>query len=129
MTDSPLTLAIAHLRYGVYTCAAAGTVLLYDILLTSEDEIRLIWPSRFSLAKFLYFMVRPNPPTIGTDHSRYLLLYQSRIVTFPFRVSFWGCIVRVAPCLLPGETLTATFIDLANLRGPLSTDVSTYPCR
>jgi Family of unknown function (DUF6533) len=50
---------VAHLRAGVYTCAAGGTILLYDILLTSSDEMRLIWASSFSLVKCLYFVVSP----------------------------------------------------------------------
>jgi Family of unknown function (DUF6533) len=48
---------VDHLRAGVYTCAAGGTILLYDIIITSEDEIRLIWASQFSLVKCLYFVV------------------------------------------------------------------------
>ena len=54
-----LTSTVAHYRAGVYTTAAGGTVLLYDILLTSEDEIRLVWASSFSLVKCLYFVVSP----------------------------------------------------------------------
>jgi hypothetical protein len=53
-----LVSAVSHLRASAYTTGAGGTVLLYDILLTLEDEKRLIWPSRFSLVKLLYFIVR-----------------------------------------------------------------------
>lgn len=56
---------IAHLRAGVYTCAAGGTILLYDMLLTSKDEIRLIWPSRFSLVKCLYLVVSLSPSALS----------------------------------------------------------------
>jgi Family of unknown function (DUF6533) len=52
---------VAHIRAGVYTCAAGGTILLYDILLTTGEEIRLIWPSPFSFVKCLYFVVSPPP--------------------------------------------------------------------
>jgi Family of unknown function (DUF6533) len=58
---------VAHLRAGVYTCAAAGTILLYDMLLTSKDEIRLIWPSKFSLVKCLYLVVGPPKPRGDLD--------------------------------------------------------------
>jgi Family of unknown function (DUF6533) len=50
--------ALRGLRASGYTTIAGGTVLLYDITLTLEDEIRLIWPSKFSLVKVLYFIVR-----------------------------------------------------------------------
>ncbi|PVG03744.1 hypothetical protein CPB86DRAFT_848698, partial [Serendipita vermifera] len=52
---------ISYLQAARYTCAAGGTVLLYDILLTTKDEVRLIWPSRFSLVKVLYFINRYFP--------------------------------------------------------------------
>jgi len=58
-----LTSTVAHLRAGTYTGAAAGTILLYDILLTSKDEIRLIWPSKLSLVKCLYLVV--SPPSVA----------------------------------------------------------------
>ena len=58
--ESQLAPVVEHLRAGVYTCAAGGTILIYDILLTSKDEIRLIWPSRMSPVKFLYLVVRPS---------------------------------------------------------------------
>jgi Family of unknown function (DUF6533) len=62
-------LIVAHLRAGVYTCAAGGTVLLYDIIITSEDEIRLIWASSFSLVKCLYFVVsHPRRQLHGRPH-------------------------------------------------------------
>jgi hypothetical protein len=57
--------AITHLQAGRYTCAAGGTVLLYDILLTTKDEVRLIWPSRFSLVKVLYFIVSTFHPSFS----------------------------------------------------------------
>jgi hypothetical protein len=60
--------AITHLQAARYTCAAGGTVLLYDILLTTKDEVRLIWPSRFSLVKVLYFIVS----TFHTAFSSYV---------------------------------------------------------
>ncbi|KDQ55175.1 hypothetical protein JAAARDRAFT_37707 [Jaapia argillacea MUCL 33604] len=37
---------------------AATAFLVYDILLTLDDEVKLIWPKRWSFTKFLYFFVR-----------------------------------------------------------------------
>jgi len=44
-----------------YICIATLCVLIWDILVMSSDEIRLIWPSRLSLAKVLYFFNRYLP--------------------------------------------------------------------
>lgn len=49
--------AVQHLRATSYTCAAAITILLYDMMLTMPAEVALIWPARFSLVKLLYFLV------------------------------------------------------------------------
>jgi len=56
-----LVSTVAHLRAGAFTGAAGGTILLYDILITSKDEIKLIWASSFSLVKCLYFVVGLHP--------------------------------------------------------------------
>ena len=58
LMDEPLVSTLAHLQAGVFTCAAAGTVVAYDILLTTSDEVRFTWPSKLSLPKCLYFVVR-----------------------------------------------------------------------
>jgi Family of unknown function (DUF6533) len=76
-----LILVLVPMRAARLTCAAAGTVLLYDILITTPEEIRFIWPSKFSLPKCLYFMVSPCVPTMAV-----LTLAYARIAIFPFHV-------------------------------------------
>lgn len=61
MSSATFVESMEHIRAGTYTCAAGGTVLLFDMLLTMGDEIRLIWPSRCSLVKSLYFINRYFP--------------------------------------------------------------------
>lgn len=85
--DTIVVPLVTHLRAGAYTCAAGGTILLYDILLTTKDEMRLIWPSRWSLVKCLYLVVRRRSPS-GLTRSLF-----ARIVIYRFLVWFWECTV------------------------------------
>ncbi|KAJ7577254.1 hypothetical protein C8J56DRAFT_971436 [Mycena floridula] len=55
---------------------SALALLLYDILLSSDEEVQLIWPKPLSLTKLLYFFVRYCPLLVqisvlfvGTDLS------------------------------------------------------------
>ncbi|KDQ62363.1 hypothetical protein JAAARDRAFT_457843 [Jaapia argillacea MUCL 33604] len=49
---------ISDIRTVNYANVASLAWLLYDILLTSEDESRSIWRSRWSLPKVLYLCLR-----------------------------------------------------------------------
>ncbi|KAJ3522781.1 hypothetical protein NMY22_g11738 [Coprinellus aureogranulatus] len=68
-----------------YNCVAALALLLYDILLTVEQEVRVIWPVSWTFTKFLFFFVRyftvllqisvmfiGTPPLRFTNHECYI---------------------------------------------------------
>jgi len=107
---------LVPMRAARLTCAAAGTVLLYDILITTSDEIRFIWPSQFSLPKFLYFMVGcPRFLPRHTDSN----ICQNRY--FPVPCVILGMYCTVIPIYKPLWLTPSP--DLAGFREDLSTNV------
>ncbi|EIN09078.1 hypothetical protein PUNSTDRAFT_134251 [Punctularia strigosozonata HHB-11173 SS5] len=48
-------------QFANYSIAASLPLLIYDFLLTLEDEVSLIWGSKLSWIKILYFMNRIAP--------------------------------------------------------------------
>ncbi|KAG8695261.1 hypothetical protein FRC09_009269 [Ceratobasidium sp. 395] len=46
-----IELELSHVRASRYLSAAGYVLLLYDYLLTLPDEVRLIWPTSWSLVK------------------------------------------------------------------------------
>ncbi|CAE6413448.1 unnamed protein product [Rhizoctonia solani] len=52
-----IELELLHVRASRYLSAAGYVLLLYDHLLTLQDEVRLIWPGPWSLVKTLFLIV------------------------------------------------------------------------
>ncbi|KAJ7447577.1 hypothetical protein B0H11DRAFT_2082658 [Mycena galericulata] len=52
------TLSSMRLQAAKYVDTASTVILFFDYFLTLDLEVSLIWPSRWSLAKFLYFFSR-----------------------------------------------------------------------
>jgi len=62
-TDDAAAVAAAELEvWGItlwrYLSAMGMVLVLYDILLTLDDEMRLVWPGTLSLPKALYYINR-----------------------------------------------------------------------
>jgi len=56
-TDNDIQV-IQHVLISRYFTAAAVVILVYDTLLTLNEEIRLIWPGALSFPKLLYYINR-----------------------------------------------------------------------
>ncbi|KAG2021188.1 hypothetical protein CC2G_006443 [Coprinopsis cinerea AmutBmut pab1-1] len=48
----------AGARVATYSGVAACTFLLYDVMLTFQDEVQLIWPQPWCLPKFIFLFIR-----------------------------------------------------------------------
>ncbi|KAI0673950.1 hypothetical protein C8Q78DRAFT_1076902 [Trametes maxima] len=75
---SELTLNLEGLERTRYLCIAATCVLLYDLLLTFDQEVEHFWkPGPWSLSRVLFFLNRYFPPIvlacIGFVHSNFVL--------------------------------------------------------
>ncbi|KAF6765545.1 hypothetical protein DFP72DRAFT_998041 [Ephemerocybe angulata] len=82
---------VAGLNAVGYNCVAALSFLIYDILLTMPQEVRVMWPIPLSLTKCLFFFIRyftvilqisvlfvGTPPFTFTTHECYIWnVYQS----------------------------------------------------
>ncbi|TFK22090.1 hypothetical protein FA15DRAFT_671903 [Coprinopsis marcescibilis] len=44
-----------------YSSVASLTFLLYDILITFDDEVEAVWPNRLTLTKMIFFFIRYFP--------------------------------------------------------------------
>ncbi|KAF5372484.1 hypothetical protein D9758_005273 [Tetrapyrgos nigripes] len=93
---------------------ASLAFLLYDILLTLDEEIELIWSGRkWSLFKFLYFYIRYVPfilqlfviffqiHPLSTLHP-YILVKSLKLTS----ISFVQCLCVYSPLLLVGTEIT-----------------------
>ncbi|KAI0652674.1 hypothetical protein C8Q79DRAFT_1005841 [Trametes meyenii] len=75
---SELALNLEGLERTRYLCIAATCVLLYDLLLTLDEEVKHFWkPGPWSLSRILFFLNRYFPPVvlacIGFVHSNFIL--------------------------------------------------------
>ncbi|KAG8742328.1 hypothetical protein FRC12_015394 [Ceratobasidium sp. 428] len=61
-----IELELSHVRASRYLSAAGYVLLLYDYLLTLPDEVRLIWPTSWSLVKVLFLINRYTVPVFLT---------------------------------------------------------------
>ncbi|KAF8599788.1 hypothetical protein BDV93DRAFT_609081 [Ceratobasidium sp. AG-I] len=60
---------ILNVRASRYLSAAGYVLLLYDYFLTLPDEVRLIWPTDWSLVKILFLINRYTVPVFLTINS------------------------------------------------------------
>jgi hypothetical protein len=56
---------------------------VYDYMLTFKDEVRLVWPSRWSIGKVLFFLTR-YPPFIDMT---LVLVRKLTVHTFSYSIS------------------------------------------
>ncbi|CEL53936.1 hypothetical protein RSOLAG1IB_06718 [Rhizoctonia solani AG-1 IB] len=64
-----IELELVHVRASRYLSAAGYVLLLYDHLLTLQDEVKLIWPGPWSLVKILFLINRYSVPLVLTINS------------------------------------------------------------
>ncbi|KAG9125541.1 hypothetical protein FRC07_007193 [Ceratobasidium sp. 392] len=69
-----IELELLHVRASRYLSAAGYVLLLYDYFLTLPEEVRLIWPTSWSLVKVLFLINRYSVPIFLTINSWVLLL-------------------------------------------------------
>ncbi|KAG8688355.1 hypothetical protein FRC08_011481 [Ceratobasidium sp. 394] len=62
-------LELLHVRASRYVSAAGYVLLLYDYFLTLPDEVKLIWPTSWSLVKILFLINRYTVPIFLTVNS------------------------------------------------------------
>jgi len=70
-----------------YTCTATLTLLLYEYVMTMEEEIRLVWPARLSFIKITFFLNR--------DMCKHLLFALSTLDLFVFIIGEIVLLTRV----------------------------------
>jgi len=61
LTTADFIVLVQDISIVRYFSAAALTLVIYDYLLTLDDEIQLIWPSRLLVAKLVFFINRYLP--------------------------------------------------------------------
>jgi len=105
-----------------YTSVATATFILYEYLITIDQEIRLVWPSKWSLVKVLFFINRYLPfassiiglhmfiTAPGTSNCKVILYESSLINTTVHAISSLILLIRVYAIWSNRKTVLAILI-------------------
>ncbi|EJD06712.1 uncharacterized protein FOMMEDRAFT_144642 [Fomitiporia mediterranea MF3/22] len=132
-----------------YTAVATLTLFIYDYICTLEDEIRLVWPSRWSFIKYIYFLNRAIA-FVASFLLVYLLLLVSdgksckrslvatvlmaqltfiigEVVLFMRVYAIWSCSKRMLILLLSVYVPGVVGSTYANMRATSTAITATFP--
>ncbi|TFK63333.1 hypothetical protein BDN72DRAFT_328595 [Pluteus cervinus] len=124
--DFDLTPSAVHaIRVSQYFTLASSTLYLYDLLLTIDLEIDLLWPSKWTLMKVIYLLQRYLPVV---DMVIVSLIWQFgkvsnlRTCEILFQGFDWSCLVGITFSEVWGNTTRiriALFLFSLGCTGPL----------